>query len=95
MSSTIATFPPVLSTDQVNSVSFNWTQNGVPLPVHTVDPSVTTDTIPCVPGDVITVFVADTNVIGTTNSDVLTGTDPTPPPTTAPTKRTGVLTFAP
>ena len=93
MSTAVATASPVVPADQVSSRAFTFTQNGTTLPVQTVAATVNVATIPCLPGDVITVVVADTNSIGTTVSAVASGTDPNPPPTAPPTAPTVVLTF--
>jgi hypothetical protein len=55
---------------------------------------VPTASIPCNPGDTISAYGAYTNAVGTTDCPVVSGVDPTPPPTTAPQPFTGALTFS-
>jgi hypothetical protein len=95
MSTAIATASPVISGDQVTSRGFFFTQNANVLPVVTVGPTSNTASIPCVPGDAITFYVIDTNVNGpSVASNVVSSTDPFPPPTGVPTTPTALtLTF--
>lgn len=95
MSTAILTATPVVPADQVTGRAYNFTQNGTVIPPILTTPDINTTSIPCMPGDVVTGNVADTNVIGTTTSATVTGTDPTPLPTMPPTMPTVMLSFTP
>jgi hypothetical protein len=96
MSTAIATFSPVVAIDQVTSRTANWTlvPGGTGTPVtttHSLPPTATTDTLPCSPGDVVSVDVDDTNAVGNSqDSNILSGTAPSPAPTAVPTTPTAL-----
>jgi hypothetical protein len=100
MSTAVATFSPTVPTDAVSSRTVTWTviPGGTGAPVvttHTLLASLTTDSLPCNPGDNVSFFVVDTNSVGpSTASNTLTQVDPTPGPTAVPTTPTALtLTF--
>lgn len=100
MSTAVATFSATVPSDSVTSRNVTWTvlPGGTGAPVvttHSLAASVSTDSLPCNPGDVVSFNVVDTNGFGPSlASNTLTGTDPTPLPTAVPTTPTALtLTF--
>jgi hypothetical protein len=100
MSTAVATFSPTVPTDSVTTRTVTWSvlPGGTGAPVvttHSLAASVTTDSLPCNPGDVVSFFVVDTNSVGSSSpSNTLTQTDPTPGPTAVPTTPVALtLTF--
>jgi len=97
-----ASFSPVVAADAVSYRTSTWTYTpgGTGTPVVTVNqlpPSAISDTLPNInPGDVVAVYLVDTNVVGpSAQSNTVTATDPTPPPTAVPTTPTvNAITFA-
>ena len=91
MSTAIANFSPVVSGDQVTSRAVTFLINTVPQTPVSAAPGETTASIACLPGDVVSYTLIDTNVVGPSlPSNSISGTDPFPVPTAVPTTPTAI-----